>query len=126
MGSLGNRLKIPSSRKLASGRTVEDPPVGEVLAKVIEMMLRSSGDEKEGGSAVSQTGFEGPEQMAFDSSGKLFVSDPFASRALEYSPPFSNGMAASLVLGQPDFTSSTPAAGTSGMNFPAGVALSPN
>jgi sugar lactone lactonase YvrE len=76
-------------------------------------------------SAVSQTGLEGPEQMGFDSSGNLFVSDPDASRVLEYAPPFSNGMAASLVLGQPDFTSSTQAAGTSGMTFPAGVALSP-
>jgi hypothetical protein len=47
IGSLGIRPRIPSRWKLASGRTVEDPPVGDVLAKVVETMLRSCGDEEE-------------------------------------------------------------------------------
>jgi hypothetical protein len=40
-------LRIPSWWKLASARTVEYPPVGNVLAKVVETMLRSCGDEEE-------------------------------------------------------------------------------
>jgi hypothetical protein len=31
--------------------------------------------------------------------------DSYANRVLEFLPPFSSGMSASLVLGQPDFTS---------------------
>ena len=38
---------------------------------------------------------------AFDGSGNLWVADAFNQRVLEYTPPFSNGMAASLELGQP-------------------------
>jgi sugar lactone lactonase YvrE len=77
------------------------------------------------GFVPTQTGLASAQQIAFDSTGNLFVTDPFASRVVQFVPPFSNGMAASLVLGQLDFTSSAPAAGTSGMNFPSGVALSP-
>jgi sugar lactone lactonase YvrE len=39
--------------------------------------------------------------LTFDSSGNLWVSDTYNSRMLEFKPPFSNGMAASLELGQP-------------------------
>jgi len=46
-----------------------------------------------------------PMGLAFDSSGKLFVADAYASRTLIYAPPFSNGMAASIVIGQADFSS---------------------
>ena len=47
------------------------------------------------------TGLDGPTAIAFDSSGNLWVSD--LARIMEFSPPFSNGMAASLVIGQNDF-----------------------
>jgi len=49
--------------------------------------------------------FCGPGALAFDSEGNLWVSDAGKNRILEFSPPFSSGMAASLVIGQPDFTS---------------------
>ncbi len=45
----------------------------------------------------------GPNSAAFDSSGNLWVADFGASRILEYVPPFSSGMNASLVIGQKDF-----------------------
>ena len=41
--------------------------------------------------------------LAFDSSGNLWVSDNSNNRVLEFRPPFSMGMNASLVIGQPDF-----------------------
>jgi len=51
------------------------------------------------------TGFWAPTALAFDSSGNLWVADFVNSRVLEFSAPFSSGMAASLVLGQADYTS---------------------
>lgn len=55
-------------------------------------------------SSYSYTGasrLAGPTGVAFDSSGNLWVSD--LARIMEFRPPFSNGMAASLVIGQTDF-----------------------
>jgi sugar lactone lactonase YvrE len=52
-----------------------------------------------------------PDGVAFDSGGNLWVTDTYNSRVLKYEPPFSNGMAASLELGQPlsvAFTSYSP------------------
>src|SRR6202167_4407845 len=40
-----------------------------------------------------------PAGLAFDSAGHLFVSDTYASRLLVFTPPFSNGMAASRLAG---------------------------
>jgi len=47
-----------------------------------------------------------PTRIAFDSSGRLWVVDDGHNRVLAFDPPFSDGMDASLVLGQPNFTSS--------------------
>ena len=49
----------------------------------------------------------GPAGLAFDSSGNLWVADPGFGRILEFTPPFSNRMAASLVIGQPDLSSNS-------------------
>jgi sugar lactone lactonase YvrE len=46
----------------------------------------------------------GPGGLSFDASGNLWVVDSQCNRVLKFAPPFSNDMAASLVLGQPDFT----------------------
>jgi hypothetical protein len=46
--------------------------------------------------------------LAFDPSGALWVGDANNNRILEFVPPFSTGMNASLVLGQPNFTASIP------------------
>jgi sugar lactone lactonase YvrE len=65
-----------------------------------------------------------PEGMAFDSSHNLWVADSYNHRVLEYMPPFSTDMAASVELGQPvatAFTSNTPNNGgisATSMNFP--------
>lgn len=57
-------------------------------------------------SAVSQDNICTPNGIAFDGSGNLWVSDSAFNRVLEFKPPFSSGMAASLVIGQSNFTSS--------------------
>jgi sugar lactone lactonase YvrE len=46
-----------------------------------------------------------PTYMTFDSDGNLWVSDRDNCRVLEYVPPFSTGMSATLVLGQANFFS---------------------
>jgi sugar lactone lactonase YvrE len=44
-----------------------------------------------------------PIDVKFDSSGNMWIADSTPFRILEYKAPFSNGMSASLVLGEPDF-----------------------
>jgi predicted outer membrane repeat protein len=80
-----------------------------------------------GGRATDQNRFSGPEAASVDSSGRLWVADTENSRILRFDPPFSNGMNASLVLGQPDFLSGeTNQGGEAAANtlyFPRGLAL---
>ena len=75
--------------------------------------------------AASARGICGPRYLAFDQQGNLWVSDAQNNRLLEFQPPFSQGMAATLVLGQAVFTSSAcdalPTA--AGMCSPSGLAF---
>jgi NHL repeat len=78
------------------------------------------------GAATTQTGLVNPSGLAFDAHGDLWVADRENNRVLEFVPPFSNGMDASLVLGQTSFTSATAGLSASGMNNPEDVAFAPN
>ncbi len=78
------------------------------------------------GNATSSNGFYYPGGLAFDSSGNLWAADTANDRVLEFRPPFSTGMGASLVLGQSGFTSRAPATSQSGLFFPADVKLDPS
>lgn len=49
--------------------------------------------------AYSANGMADPHGLAFDRSGNLWVADSYNDRILEFSPPFSNGMTASMILG---------------------------
>lgn len=49
--------------------------------------------------------FSMPHFIVFDSQGDLWVSDGGNDRVLEFTPPFTIGKSASVVLGQKDFTS---------------------
>lgn len=74
----------------------------------------------------SRTSICGPRYLAFDHQGDLWVSDEKGNRVLEFQPPFTMGMPATLVLGQLNFTSSVcgnapPTA--LGMCFPSGLAF---
>ncbi len=76
---------------------------------------------------TTNSGLSQPHLIAFDASGSLWVTDTANNRALEFKPPFANGMAASLVIGQADFSSGSANAGGavsgSGLAFPTGIAF---
>jgi sugar lactone lactonase YvrE len=64
--------------------------------------------------------------LAFDANGDLWMSDMFLYRVLEFTPPFTNGMAASTVVGEPNFLSIAPGsidfqATPSNLNAPSGL-----
>jgi len=68
-----------------------------------------------------------PGALAFDTNGNLWVADSGNNRVLEFAPPFSDGMAATLVIGQQGFaegTASPPAADT--LYRPNGITFDPN
>jgi len=60
----------------------------------------------------------GPVGIAFDGACNLWAADLYHSRVLEFAAPFSTGMSASLVLGQPDFTSSDNGSNANQMYWP--------
>jgi sugar lactone lactonase YvrE len=67
-----------------------------------------------------------PTGLAIDDAGHLYVVDTLNNRILVYDTPLSNGMAATHVFGQPNFTSNTINTGgvsASSLNRPLGVAV---
>ena len=64
-----------------------------------------------------------PYGIAFDSSGNLWVADSDDNRVVEYRAPLTTGEAASLVIGQPNLTSSTNDNAQSNMSEPEDVAF---
>ena len=73
--------------------------------------------------ATTQSGLCAPEGIAFDKSGNLWVSDTSNNRVLEFTATFSNGEAASVVIGQPGFTTNTCATTQSGLCLPPSAAF---
>ncbi|MFI5345768.1 MAG: fibronectin type III domain-containing protein [Elusimicrobiota bacterium] len=71
----------------------------------------------------TQSALNTPWGVAVDTAGDVWLADSANNRVLEFRPPFSNGMNASLVLGQPDFVSSSTAVSTASLSFPIGVAV---
>ncbi|MDE2490323.1 MAG: hypothetical protein KGM24_05710 [Elusimicrobia bacterium] len=68
-----------------------------------------------------------PAALAVDSSGAVWVADQDFNRVLRFSPPFSTGMDADLVIGQPDFASQCathPSANC--LYVPTGLAFDPS
>jgi sugar lactone lactonase YvrE len=74
----------------------------------------TSNTQNNGGLSASSLDF--PQGIAF-SSGNLWVADGGNHRVVEYLAPFANGQSASLVLGQSDFTTNTPAVSQSGLHL---------
>lgn len=66
-----------------------------------------------------------PEGLAFNASGDLLVADSGNNRVLEFTPPFSTGMSASLVLGQSTMTASGSGTTASNLSDPSDVAIGP-
>jgi len=65
----------------------------------------TSGTANPGGIAANT--LSAPPDVAFDSSGNLWVADTSNNRVLRFSSPFSTNQSADLVIGQSDFTSGT-------------------
>ena len=78
-----------------------------------------------GNTAVGESYLGWPGGAAFDSTGRLWVSDSGDDRVLEFSPPFRSGMEASLVIGQPNFTTDIESAYPSNgiLYVPSGIAF---
>ncbi len=81
-------------------------------------------------SATTSSGLDSPNGIAVDSSGNVWVADFHNNRVLEYvkgqcgcANGFSNGQAASLVLGQKDFVSAAEQTAQKGMFSPIGLAF---
>ncbi len=70
---------------------------------------------------ATATTTDGPWSVGFDASGDLLVVDGYNNRVLLFKPPFTTGMAASVVLGQPDFTTTTSNTTASGLSYPSDV-----
>ena len=80
-----------------------------------------------GGPGTSTNNLANPGAVAIDGSGNVYIADGANSRVVE----FNNAVAtrnttADHVWGQPNFTSKTSGAGTTGMFGPSGVAIDPN
>jgi sugar lactone lactonase YvrE len=87
-------------------------------------LVLGQSDFTSSGAATTATGLSNPLGVAFDGTGDLWVADFHNCRALEYVPPFSTGMAASVVLGEPDFTTANCASGSASvLNNAAGVGV---
>ncbi len=69
------------------------------------------------------TGLDLPKGLAFDPKGDLWVADWANNRILEYVPPLHDGMAASLVLGQAGFTTTTAGTTAATLDRPNGLSF---
>ena len=75
------------------------------------------------GTATSATGLNFPVKATADSSGNLWVAECDNNRVVEYKTPFSNGMSATTVLGEPDMNTSTGGTSATTLSCPSGVAF---
>ena len=75
----------------------------------------------------SQTVTAGPTSVAVSATGKMAIGGEDGNRVLIWnSIPATNGVPADVVVGQPDFNSTTPGTTASSMNTSEGVAFSPD
>jgi sugar lactone lactonase YvrE len=75
---------------------------------------------------TTSSGMGAPFALAFDSAANLWVADTWSNRILEYQPPFTTGMSASLVIGQPNFTSNATGTTSSTFTEPTSIAFDSN
>lgn len=72
---------------------------------------------------ATDSGFYEPGLFVLDSSDNMWIADHGNNRVLEFKPPFSTGMSASLVIGQKEFTTGFPATAKDGLLGPQAVAF---
>jgi sugar lactone lactonase YvrE len=71
--------------------------------------------------ATSASGSNYPVKAVADSAGNLWVAECTNNRVVEYKTPFSNGMSASIVLGEPDMNTSTGGTSATTLYCPSGM-----
>ncbi|HEV2468879.1 MAG TPA: NHL repeat-containing protein [Candidatus Sulfotelmatobacter sp.] len=71
--------------------------------------------------ATSASGSNYPVKAVADSAGNLWVAECSNNRVVEYKTPFSNGMSASIVLGEPDMNTSTGGTSATTLYCPSGM-----
>jgi sugar lactone lactonase YvrE len=107
------------------------PPFSNDMAASLELGQPSGAtaftSQAANNGGISATTLYKPAQPAFDGYGNLWVADSYNNRILEYTPPFSNGMAATLELGQPSgasaFTTNALNTSQSGFFYPIGISF---
>jgi sugar lactone lactonase YvrE len=108
-------------------RVLSWPSAGSFVTNHAADLVIGQADFTSSGGALGQNRFDGPEAAVVDSSGRLWVADTENNRVLRFDPPFSNGMNASQVLGQPDYMSNASNQGGSvaanTLFFPRGLAM---
>ncbi len=105
----------------ASSRVVEFRP--PFATGMDASLVIGQPDFKTGLPATTQNGLFHPYEIAFHSSQNLWVSDSDNARVLEFKPPFSTGMSASLVIGQKNFTTNNRSLSQDGLSYPDGIAF---
>ncbi len=71
--------------------------------------------------ATSAAGSAFPVKATADASGNLWVAECDNSRVVEYKAPFTNGMSATVVLGEPDMNTSTGGTSATTLSCPSGA-----
>ncbi len=105
----------------AANRVLEfRPPFGSGGSAAVVLGQGSFAGAAAGTSAENLTG---PDGLAFDAAGDLWVADAGNHRVVEFVPPFRTGMAASAVRGQPNLTTGAAGAGPGALEAPAGMAI---
>ncbi|PJZ75589.1 hypothetical protein CH365_17735 [Leptospira neocaledonica] len=85
--------------------------------------LGVSGLSGAGSGPPSNTTINRPTGVAVDPAGNLWVAEYGNNRVLRFSPPFSTGMQANMVLGQPNFGTSGSGSGRFGLAGPNAVSI---
>jgi sugar lactone lactonase YvrE len=96
------------------------PFTNDMAASIVLGQSSFSGDHL----GNTSTNLSGPNGIAFDASGDLWVSDSSNNRVVEFVPPFTTGMAATLVIGQTAFGTNTAGHGPSQLHYPFGLEFS--
>lgn len=78
-------------------------------------------DFTSGGGGTSATSLYYPVKATADSAGNVWVADCSNNRVVEFKTPFSNGMSASLVLGEPDMNTGTGGTSATALYCPSGL-----
>jgi hypothetical protein len=106
-----------------NNRVLEFKPPFGVVGKSASVVLGQSVFTSKA-SATTATGLVFPAGIGLDGAGNLYVSDNLNDRVLEFKePPFTTGMGATVVIGEPDFTTAESNTTQNGLSGPAGLVV---